>query len=110
MSQYRKKGEESIMGIRKEKCPVCNSSKYEYVQYTEWGIGVVERHGLCPQCGYIVEQAYSEPIDGFVPPIKKGFKGYKNQYITKNIRKRKRYKRKYNIKYGDKDWMVPYIF
>ena len=97
------------MAIKKEECPICKSLKYKYVEYTEWSFGIVERHGSCPQCGYTIEQAYSKPIEGFTPPIKKGKKGYKNKYIPKNIRKRKRHKRKFAIKYGDKDWILSYI-
>ena len=91
-----------------ETCPVCGG-KFKVEEYTEEYWGVVERHNYCDRCGYREEQAYSECICGFEPPIKKGYRGYKDKYIKKNIRKRKRIKRKYNIKYGDKNWLFNYI-
>jgi hypothetical protein len=90
-----------------EKCPVCGG-KFKVEEYTEEYWGVVERHNYCDRCGYREEQCYSEVLYGFEPPIRKGGKGYK-KYIKKNIRKRKRIKRKYNIKYGNKDWIFNYI-
>jgi RNA polymerase subunit RPABC4/transcription elongation factor Spt4 len=49
-------------------CPVCHSSKYKYQYWTEFGWGTVEQHGYCDQCGYIVDQAYSQPISGHELP------------------------------------------
>lgn len=88
------------------KCPVCGG-KFYIEEYAEeyW---TVEVHNYCDRCGYREEQCYNEGFCGFEPPIKKGFKVYK-RYIKKNIRKRKRIKRKYNIKYGNKDWIFNYI-
>lgn len=92
-----------------ERCPICNSVKYRYVYYTEECWGIVEQHGYCSQCGFTIEQCYSDTITDFTPAIRKGSTGYKNQYISKNIRKRKRYKRKFKIKYGNKDWQLSYL-
>jgi hypothetical protein len=78
-------------------CPVCHSSKFKCDEYAEECYGIVERHNRCPRCGYIEEQAYSECICGFFPPVKRGHKGHK-KYIKKNIRSFKRIKRKYGIK------------
>lgn len=91
----------------KYKCPVCNYSKYKYIAYSEYGIGTVEQHGYCNRCGYIIEQAYSKPIDGFIPINKRGYKGYEGIYYENNKRKRKRMKRKCNIKYCNEDrWLL----
>lgn len=89
-------------------CPVCGG-KFIVEEYTEEYWGVVERHNYCDRCGYREEQCYNEGISGFEPPIEKGYKGRNEKYIKKNIRKRKRIKRKYNIKYGNKDWIFNYI-
>ena len=91
------------------KCPICGSKNYKFQFWTEFGWGIVEQHGYCEQCGYTINQAYSDTIDGFTPPIKKGGKGYQGRYIKKNIRKRKRYKRKYNIKYSNDDYVLSFI-
>jgi hypothetical protein len=91
------------------KCPICEYKKYRYTRYTEMEWGTVEQHGYCERCGYTIEQAYSHPIDGFYPPIRRGGKDYKGVYSPKNWRKRARVKRKYGIKYGNKDWMLMYI-
>ena len=90
-------------------CPVCDYNKYRYVYYTEWGWGTVEQHGYCERCGYTVEQAYSETIVGFTLPARRGWRDRFGKYHEKNIRKRKRMKRKYNIKYSNEDWMLNFI-
>ena len=49
-------------------CPICKSKTFEYCSYSDdcWGAMItVERHGNCKRCGYRVEQAYSEPLEGF---------------------------------------------
>jgi len=90
------------------KCPICGYKKYRYICYTEdWG--TVEQHGYCERCGYTIEQVYSNPIDGFYPPRRRGGKNFKGVYYPKNWRKRARVKRKFGIKYGNKDWMLIYI-
>lgn len=63
-------------------------------------MGVVEQHGTCYRCGYRVEQAYSEAIEGF-HDIRKGFKNAFGVYFSKNVRKHKRIRRKLNIKNYD---------
>jgi hypothetical protein len=92
-------------------CPICGGM-FKIEEYLEdiWGtFEIVERHNSCDRCGYREEQCYSDVFCGFEPPIKKGYRGYKDKYVKKNIRKRKRMKRKYNIKYGDKNWLFYYI-
>ena len=79
------------------------------MHYSEYGIGIVEQHGYCDSCGYIVEQAYSKPIEGFLPPIRRGGKDDQCIYHPKNWRKRKRMKRKFQIKYKNEDRMLAYI-
>lgn len=78
-------------------CPICKSKTFEYISYSEWGWGIVEQHGHCHRCGYIIEQAYSPAIECFWD-IKKGFKNAFGQYFPKNIKKHKRIRRKLNIK------------
>ena len=90
-------------------CPICNYDKYDYHYYTEGMWGIVEQHGLCNRCGYRIEQNYCNPIDGFSEPLRKGYSGSKGIYHSKNIRKRLRIKRKYNIKYSNDDRFLNYI-
>lgn len=78
------------------KCPICKSKTFEYVSYSE-SIGTVEQHGYCYRCGYTVEQAYSPVYDAFWD-IKKGFSLPSGEYISKNVRKHKRIRRKLGIK------------
>ena len=78
------------------KCPICKSKTFEYVSYSE-SIGVVEQHGYCHRCGYIVEQAYSSLYDAFLD-VKKGFKLPSGEYVPKNVKRHKRIRRKLNIK------------
>lgn len=79
-------------------CPICNSVGYRYISFSEGCWGIVERHGFCNRCGYTIEQAYSEPIEGFVLDREKGFK-FEGMWYGKNTRKRKRMRRKYGIKH-----------
>ena len=37
-------------------CPICGSNDYEYISFSEYYFGIVERHGSCERCGYLVEQ------------------------------------------------------
>lgn len=94
-----------------EKCPICGSKQYTDRYYTEECWGIVEEHAYCERCGYTIEMAYSEPIVGFYPPLKKGYKNkWNGKYYNKDIRKRKRMKRKYNIKYDSKNlWLSQII-
>ena len=82
------------------KCPICKSKTFEYVSYSEYGIGTVEQHGYCHRCGYIVEQAYSPVYDGFWD-IEKGFKHPQQGYVEKNIKRHKRIRRKKGINNSD---------
>ena len=96
--------------IREKRCPICNSKKYKSVIYTEDYGRVVEEHSFCYRCGYMVEMAYSKPIIGFCPPLRKGYKNkYSGIYYAKDIRKRKRMKRKFGIKYSVKDRILSQI-
>ena len=94
---------------REERCPVCNSKHYRYVYYAEECYGIVEQHGYCDRCGYTVEQAYSEPFVGFMPAVQRGYHDRLGKWHRKETRKRKRMKRKFNIKYGSKDWMLQFM-
>lgn len=91
-------------------CPVCNSPEYKYKYYTEEYWGVVEQHGLCERCGYIIEQAYSVPVEGFLHDRKRGYRNPHNgQYYPSNVRKRKRLRRKYGIKHSPNDFMLAFM-
>ena len=79
------------------KCPICKSKTFEYISYSESGIGTIEQHGHCHRCGYIVEQAYS-PVYSAFWDVKKGFKHPEGYYIPKNVKRHKRIRRKLGIK------------
>ena len=83
-------------GDRLEKCPICGSKTYDYCSYLEFGWGIVEQHGFCRRCGYVLEQAYSDAYDCFLD-IKKGFKRPDGVYVPKDVRKHKRIRRKLKI-------------
>jgi hypothetical protein len=78
-------------------CPICKSKTFEYVSYSEECHGVVEQHGFCHRCGYIVEQGYSPVYEAFWD-TKRGFRRPDGRYIPKNVKKHKRIRRKKNIK------------
>jgi hypothetical protein len=78
-------------------CPICKSKKFDYVSYSEYGWGTVEQHGFCDRCGYIVEQAYSPVYEAFWD-VKRGFKHPNGHYISKNVKKHRRIRRKKNIR------------
>ncbi len=92
------------------KCPICNSPNYRYVSYSEFGWGSVEQHGYCDRCGYVVEQAYSQPIVGFTLDRKRGYRNpFDGKYYPNNVRMRKRLHRKYGIKHRPEDRMLDQI-
>ncbi len=84
-------------GYHFEACPICGYKYFEYVSYSECGWGTVERHGHCEQCGYVVEQAYSDVYEAFWDIIK-GYKDYKGNYHPKNVKKHRRVRRKLNVR------------
>ena len=86
-------------------CHVCKSKEYKYTYYTEGYWGIVEQHGYCNHCGYMIEQCYSEAIEGFVSDLKKGYK-LNGKWYGKNRRKRARLRRKFHIKHNPKDWIL----
>ena len=85
-----------IYGYKYETCPICKSKTFDHVSYSEFGWGIVEEHGLCKRCGYIIEKAYSPTMEGFMD-IKKGFKNHNDDYIPKDVKRHKRIRRKRNI-------------
>ena len=95
--------------MRNNECPVCGFKGYQYVQYSEEYWGVVEQHGYCDRCGYMVEQAYSDSIDGFVPELTRGYKDREGVYHPKNTRKRARIHKKYGIKHSNSDYYLQFI-
>lgn len=78
-------------------CPICGSNTFNYISYSEYCWGIVEQHGYCNRCGYIIEQAYS-PVHEAFWDIKKGFKDSSGKYHPKNVKKHKRIRRKMNVK------------
>lgn len=82
------------------KCPICKSKTFEYCSYSESMWGIVEQHGNCSRCGYLLEQTYSPVFDCFLD-IKKGFKLPDGTYCEKNVKRHKRIRRKMNIKNTD---------
>ncbi len=94
----------------KPKCPICGTTKFRSSVYYE-EMGRVEEHTYCEQCGYTVEMAYGPTIVGFRPTVTKGRRNkYDGKFYPKNIRKRARLHRKFNIKRNsNKDRMLLYI-
>lgn len=78
-------------------CPICKSKTFEYVSYSEYGWGIVEQHGHCHRCGYIVEQAYSPVFEAF-HDVKRGYKHPTLGYIKRDVERHKRIRRKLGIK------------
>ena len=76
----------------KNACPVCSKGTCIYRSYSD-DYRIVEQHGYCTQCGYTIEQAYSEEMEFFID-IKKGFKLQNGEYVRENVRKHKRARRK----------------
>ena len=100
MRKIKNKQTKLIYGYEFKKCPICKAKTFDYVSYSEGYWGIVERHGFCVRCGYIIEQAYSPSIDGFID-TKKGYKKRTGEYVPKNIKKHKRIRRKLKIKNYD---------
>ncbi len=90
------------------KCPVCHTANFHSESYSEYGWGIVEKHEYCQRCGYTVEMSYSPEFVDFEPSITKGYR-FDGQYHTKNCRKRKRMKAKYQIKYGNNRTVFRYM-
>lgn len=88
------------MGYEIVTCPICKSKTFNYISYSEYPYGVVEQHGICNRCGYIVEQEYTQPMYCFLD-IKKGFKNSQGVYYPKDIKKHKRIRCKIGIKNTD---------
>ena len=98
--------------VSKEKCPICGSSEYMYKYWTEFGWGTVEQHGRCKNCGYMIEQAYSEPIVGFERALRRGYQNkWDGKYYPADWRHIRRMRRKFGIKYGKNkdDWTLAMI-
>ena len=79
------------------KCPICESKTFEYYSQSEYGWGIVEQHGYCHRCGYVVEQSYSSVYDAFWD-VKRGFKLPSGKYVSKNVKRHKKIRRKLNVK------------
>lgn len=78
-------------------CPICHSETFEYVSYSEYGWGIVEQHGYCHRCGYVIEQAYSPVYEAF-HDVHRGFKHPTLGYIPRDVERHKRIRRKLGIK------------
>lgn len=78
-------------------CPICHSKTFEYVSYPEEPYGIIEQHGHCARCGYVIDQVYSPVYEAFYD-VKRGFKNLNGQYVPKNVKKHKRIRRKLGIK------------
>lgn len=91
--------------IKKHTCPICQSDKFNYRSFSEEGYGVCEQYGYCNRCGYNIIQCYS-PISEYFVDIKRGYKSNNGTYISKNIKKHKRIRRKLGI--NKKDYTIYY--
>ncbi len=74
-------------------CPICKAKTFDYCSYSEFGWGIVEQHGYCDRCGYIVQQAYSPCMEAFLD-VTKGFKNGIDEYTSKDVRRHRRVRRK----------------
>lgn len=72
---------------------MCKHKTFDYVAYCGAWCECVELHGCCEMCGYVIEQAYSQPMVCFMD-IKKGYKDFNGKYHEKNAKKHKRVRRK----------------
>ena len=84
-------------GYHFELCPICGYKYFEYCSDSMWGWGTVEQHGYCERCGYIVEQAYSPIYEAFWDVIK-GYQHPDGHYVSKNIKRHRRIRRKLNVR------------
>ena len=83
--------------MTKIECPICHAKTFDYVSYSEDPYGTIEQHGYCDRCGYRIEQVYSPILTAFVD-IKRGFKSPFGGYVSKNVKRHKRIRRKLGIK------------
>lgn len=86
-----------MRGYELTMCPICKSKTFDYVSYSEECWGIVEQHGYCSRCGYIIEQVYSPVYEAFCD-VKRGFKHPNGYYVQKNAKRHKRIRRKLSIK------------
>jgi len=87
------------------RCPICNYSKYKYESWSEWGFGIVEQHGYCGRCGYIIDQAYSRPVEGFTPITRRGYVDSFCVRHKKDSRQRMRMKRRFHCDYTNCEYL-----
>lgn len=80
-----------------KKCPICERYTLDYREYYDNSI-IVERHGYCDNCGYLIAQCYCEPVECFLDTVK-GWKDGYGIYHMKNTRKHKRIRKKSNYRY-----------
>ena len=78
-------------------CPICESKTFEYISYYDAMYGIVEQHGYCRRCGYIIEQSYNEPLEAFWD-VERGFKHPAGYYVPRNVERHRRIRRKLGIK------------
>ena len=69
-------------------CPICKSKEWKYTHYTEECWGIVEQHGYCNHCGYMIEQCYSDEKFFYIISEYTDYGILKDQFgIKKNIQK-----------------------
>lgn len=83
--------------MTKIECPICHAKTFEYVSYLEDPYGIVEQHGYCSRCGYVIDQVYSHVYEAFWD-VKRGFKHPYGYYVPKNVKRHRRIRRKLGIK------------
>lgn len=54
-------------------CPVCGE-KIEFEQWSEYGIGPVEFHISCDNCGYFADMCYSSVYSGIAEGFNEKYK------------------------------------
>ncbi len=89
------------------KCPKCHAT-VKRTYYTEC-VGIVEDYINCDRCGYMYHMAYSDPVEGILPSVRKGFRLPNGKFVCKNSRRRARIHKKYGIKHSNNDWQLQFI-
>ena len=93
----KRKGKKSEKYNHFKQCPVCGAKTFDYDSLSEEYLGIVEQHGLCHRCGYVVQQAYSPVYEAFWD-VKRGFRHPYGYYVPKNVKRHKRIRRKLGVK------------
>lgn len=83
MKKKQRKTERKLrLGYQINKCPICKTKTFEYAYYYD-DIMIVEQHGYCSRCGFVIEQTYY-PVYTCFWDVKKGYRHPDGSYYEKN--------------------------